>query len=46
MTWRYTDNTKLVVVRDLETGEQESCLVTRADVQEWIAQGNEPEDAQ
>lgn len=44
-TWKYTDDSETVVVRTLPDGRQESCLVTRADVQQWIAEGNTPESA-
>lgn len=47
MTWKYAQTTipNTVVYRVNEDGTMESCLVTREDVQEWIAQGNTPEAA-
>jgi len=44
--WQYTDSTQTVVKRTDENGNQISCLVTVPEVQEWIAQGNTPEDAE
>lgn len=43
--WKYTDETKKSVVRTLDDGRMESCLSTRADVQEWIASNGEPAPA-
>lgn len=42
--WKYTNNERTVVYRVHPTGEMESCVVTREDVQEWIANGNTPEE--
>jgi len=44
-TWQYTDQANLVVSRTLPDGRGESCLVTREDVQAWIADGNTPDPA-
>lgn len=38
--WKYFDNSNRVVFRTYEDGRMESCLVTREDVQEWVAAGN------
>lgn len=43
--WKYTNNNCDVVIRELPDGRLESCLVTREDVQAWIAEGNTPEAA-
>jgi len=46
MDWKYTDDTRTVVYRVREDGSMESCLATREDVLDWVAQGNtiqEPE---
>lgn len=46
MDWKYTDDTRTVVYRVHEDGSMESCLATREDVLDWVAQGNtiqEPE---
>lgn len=39
-TWKYTDNSHKVVSRTLQSGAQESCLVSA--IAAWIAQGNTP----
>jgi hypothetical protein len=44
-TWKYTNADQTVVYRILDDGSTESCLVTRVDVQEWIANGNTPAPA-
>lgn len=38
--WQYTDVTKTVVVRTYQDGSMESCIATRQDVLDWIANGN------
>lgn len=47
--WKYFNTPfsepNTVVFRVLGDGAIESCLATRHDVQEWIAQGNTPEPA-
>jgi hypothetical protein len=49
MTWKYTKQAPLqsipVVIRTNDDGSMESCIVTREDVQAWIAEGNTPEAA-
>lgn len=40
--WQYTDESNTVVVKIDDKGDMVSCLVTVPEVQEWIAQGNEP----
>lgn len=37
--WKYTDERRAVVYRINSGGNMESCLATREDVQEWVAQG-------
>lgn len=47
--WKYTDETRSVVVRVNEDGSMESCIATREDVVAWVAQGNtieEPDSGQ
>jgi len=40
--WKYAYPDNSVVFRIYPSGEMESCLVTREDVQSWIAEGNMP----
>ena len=47
MNWKYTNEQCNVVYRVNADGSMESCIATREDVVEWVAQGNtieEPED--
>lgn len=37
--WKYTDDTRRVVMRTLDDGRQESCIVEREDVQQYLADG-------
>ncbi len=43
ITWKYTDETHLVVSRTLDNGSSESCLVSA--ITDWIAEGNTPTPA-
>jgi hypothetical protein len=43
MNWKYTDATERVVMRVLENGATESCLVSV--ISDWIAAGNTPDPA-
>jgi len=38
--WKFTDASETVVMRTTDDGIMESSLVTREDVQAWIAEGN------
>lgn len=38
--WKYTDNTKAIVTRTLDSGAIESCMVSA--IVDWIAEGNMP----
>ena len=40
--WKYSNSDNNVVMRVYPDGTTESCIVTRQDVQEWIALGNTP----
>lgn len=40
MNWKYTDESRSVVYHVNADGGMESCIATREDVQEWVAQGN------
>ena len=42
MPWKYTDDTKTVVIRSLANGGLESKSVNDSEVQAWIAEGNTP----
>lgn len=44
MGWKYTDETRRVVVRVNDDGSMESCIATREDVVKWVAEGNQIEE--
>lgn len=41
-TWKYTDTLQRIVSRTLQDGRSESALVTSAEVQKWVEEGNTP----
>jgi len=42
--WKYTDQTRKVVVRAHTLGAMESCIATRDDVLAWVTVGNSIEE--
>ena len=38
--WKYTDESRSVVVRTNDDGSMESCIAEREDVVKWVEEGN------